>query len=76
MCSILDDYKYYDIWNYVIWSDCYDHTEKLIQLEWNGNIFNIPWNAEYKLEKLYGNDWRIPQPNKGIVGKYRKEYVI
>ena len=68
------DYKgnYIDMWEKVVWSRCYQDN-KLIKLNWNDIVLYIPNNYESKLKNRYGEDWRIPQNNKG---PYPRKNVI
>lgn len=54
-----------DTWDAVIWSECTD----LIRREWNGEVIYLPKNYETKLLNRYGDNWRIPQKNKGRIPK-------
>lgn len=54
-----------DTWESVIWSECYNENNKLIQYIWNENILYLPFNYEIKLINRYGKNWRIPQNSKG-----------
>jgi phosphorylcholine metabolism protein LicD len=57
--------NYNDTWENVIWSNCYNENNELIQHIWNKNILYLPFNYEIKLLNRYGEDWRIPQNSKG-----------
>lgn len=54
-----------DTWENVIWSECYEHDNKLIEYSWNEHTLYLPFNYEIKLVRRYGKKWRIPQNNKG-----------
>jgi len=54
-----------DTWENVIWSECYNEKNELIQQMWKGHILYLPANYETKLLHRYGEKWRIPQNNKG-----------
>lgn len=56
-----------DTWEKVIWSNCYNENNELIQYIWNENILYLPFNFEIKLINRYGENWKIPQNNKGPV---------
>jgi len=61
-----------------------DYFEKLDNIEFRNNIFNIPNNTEKFLEYHYGNDWKIPRtpedtyrPNSiSVVDDYEKLYTF
>ena len=57
--------NYNDTWENVIWSNCYNENNELIQHIWNKNILYLPFNYEIKLINRYGTEWRIPQNSKG-----------
>ena len=54
-----------DTWENVIWSECYNEKNELIQQMWKGHILYLPASYETKLLRRYGEKWRIPQNNKG-----------
>ena len=54
-----------DTWNKVIWSECYNKKNELIHHIWNGHILYLPANYKQKLVNRYGENWKIPQNNKG-----------
>ncbi len=54
-----------DNWENVIWSNCYNDDNKLIEYKWNNSILYFPNNFENKLKNRYGNNWRKPQKTKG-----------
>ena len=57
--------NFHDRWEKVIWSNCYDNNNKLIEYPWRDNILYVPCNAETKLLGRYGPGWRTPQRTKG-----------
>jgi hypothetical protein len=65
MASIDEKGNFKDVWENVIWSECYNEKNELIQYTWNENILYLPFNYEVKLLNRYGKHWRIPQNNKG-----------
>lgn len=65
MASIDKNGNFNDIWENVIWSECYNEKKELIQYIWNKNILYLPFNYEIKLINRYGKNWKIPQNNKG-----------
>jgi phosphorylcholine metabolism protein LicD len=71
MCDVDKNGNFNDLWEKVIWSECYidNKNNKLIEYNWNNNILYIPNNYEVKLINRYGNDWRIPKISKGIFPK-------
>lgn len=71
MSSIDGKGNFKDTWNNVIWSECYNENNVLIQYIWNENILYLPFNYEKKLINRYGKNWRIPQNNKGPVPRKR-----
>jgi phosphorylcholine metabolism protein LicD len=64
MCNIDNKGNFNDMWEKVIWSNCYDNNE-LLKREWNGITLQIPNNYIKKLENRYGVTWNIKQNNKG-----------
>jgi hypothetical protein len=65
MASIDEKGNFNDTWERVIWSECYNEKNELIHHIWNENILYLPFNYEIKLNNRYGENWRIPQNNKG-----------
>ena len=65
MASLDKKGNFNDTWEKVIWSECYNEKNELIQHMWNKNILYLPFNYEKKLINRYGEKWRIPQNNKG-----------
>jgi hypothetical protein len=65
MASIDEKGNFNDVCERVIWSECYNEKNKLIEYIWNENILYLPFNYEIKLINRYGENWRIPQNNKG-----------
>lgn len=65
MASIDEKGNFKDDWEHVIWSECYNEKNKLIEHMWNENILYLPFNYEIKLINRYGENWRIPQNSKG-----------
>lgn len=66
MASLDKNGNFNDTWEKVIWSECYNENHELIKYDWNGNTLYVPFNYEKKLLNRYGENWRIPQNNKGI----------
>jgi hypothetical protein len=58
--------NYNDTWSNIIWSECYNEKNELIQKMWNGHKLYLPANYEKKLFNKYGETWRIPQNTKGL----------
>ena len=54
-----------DTWEKVIWSNCFNENGILLRKEWENSSLNLPNNYELKLQRRYGDKWRIPQNNKG-----------
>jgi hypothetical protein len=65
MAQINDKGDYYDMWENVVWSDCYAEDKTLIEYTWNDNTLYLPNNYERKLLGRYGADWKIPKDTKG-----------
>lgn len=65
MASVDAKGNFNDAWEKVTWSECYNENNELIRHTWNENILYLPFNYEKKLINRYGEDWRIPQNNKG-----------
>lgn len=66
MAIIDEEGNYDDKWERVIWSECYNDNKELVEYMWNENKIYLPFNYEKKLIGRYGEDWKIPQDNKGI----------
>ena len=56
--------NFYDKWNDVIWSNCYNN-KKLIKFNWNNIELQIPNNYKSKLINRYGDKWYIKMNTKG-----------
>ena len=65
MSSMDEKGNFNDTWENVTWSECYNENNELIQHIWNENMLYLPFNYEKKLINRYGENWRIPQNNKG-----------
>ena len=65
MASINENGDFHDLWEKKIWSGCYNENKELSKRLWRGQILNLPENPETKLYNRYGENWRIPQNNKG-----------
>ena len=65
MASLDEKGNFNDTWEKVIWSECYNEKNELIQYIWNDKKLYLPFNYEKKLFNRYGKNWRIPQNNKG-----------
>lgn len=65
MATIDERGNFNDKWENVIWSECYNENNELIKYMWNENILYLPFNYEKKIINRYGENWRIPQNNKG-----------
>jgi len=63
--NINDSGDFHDVWEKVVWSDCFDARGELLQKKWKEVILYLPNNSETKLENRYGKKWKIPQNNKG-----------
>lgn len=63
--------NYLDLWENVIWSNCYNNENKFIEYIWNDEILYLPNNYIQKLINKYGETWKIPQPGTGISPKNR-----
>jgi len=55
MCEISDDNTYYSPWQNVQVDNV-----SIVQQKWCDCNINLPNDAEVKLEKMYGEDWRTP----------------
>ena len=67
MASTDDKGNFYDSWEKVLWSECYNEKNELLKHTWNENILYLPFNYEKKLINRYGANWKIPQNSKGIM---------
>jgi guanylate kinase len=65
MSSLDEEGNFNDTWEKVIWGECYNEKNELIEYIWNGHILYIPANYEKKLFNRYGETWKIPQNTKG-----------
>jgi hypothetical protein len=66
MTDVDDNGNFNDVWEGVIWSNCYSKNSKeFIKFNWENTTLNLPANYYKKLKKRYGIFWRIPQKNKG-----------
>ena len=63
MASVHTGGTFHDMWNGVIWSNCYE----LIERKWQNEILYLPNNYKIKLKRRYGADWRTPKDTKGPV---------
>ena len=67
MANLDEKGNFHDIWENVIWSECYNEKNELIQRIWNGHMLYLPHSYEEKLINRYGEDWKIPQNTKGPI---------
>lgn len=67
MCDVDNNGNFNDVWNNVIWSNCYVSKNTLINIKWNGKVLYLPNNYVEKLINRYGDDWNIPKKSKGII---------
>jgi hypothetical protein len=65
--SVDENGTFNDEWNIVVWTNCYDHSKKLIEYSWKDVELKLPFNSETKLAKRYGDDWRTPKQSKGNI---------
>jgi|TARA_Y100000992_G_C21223589_1_gene471737 hypothetical protein len=72
MADIDENGNFHDLWENVLWTNCYDSEKKLLQYKWNNQIINIPFNPEEKLNGRYGNSWKTPSNSKGCMPRRRK----
>jgi hypothetical protein len=70
MASINKNGDFHDLWEEKIWSECYNENKELPKRIWHGELLNLPANPETKLCNRYGENWRIPQNNKGPKNKH------
>ena len=63
--AILDKGNFNDIWEKVLWTNCYNDNNVLIKYNWNNETLYLPNNYETKLINRYGENWKIPQNTKG-----------
>lgn len=68
MANVNENGNFYDIWEKVAWSECYNEKKELVEYSWKDNILYLPFNYENKLAKRYGNDWRTPRNYPGNRG--------
>lgn len=55
MCEILNSNTYYSPWQNIQVNNV-----SIVQQKWKNCSINLPNDAEVKLEKMYGKDWRTP----------------
>ena len=60
-----------DRWENVIWSNCYNEENKLIEYIWNEETLYIPFDYEKKIIGRYGEDWETPKKYKGVIPRKR-----
>jgi len=71
--SILDNNgNFNDIWEKVLWTNCYNDNNMLIEYIWNNEKLYLPNNYETKLINRYGKEWKIPLNTKGPVPRKRE----
>ena len=66
MATVDDEGNFFDKWENVVWSNCYNHGKNLLLRKWSGLNLYIPLNYETKLINRYGESWRKPQYSKGV----------
>lgn len=73
LASIDNDGNFYDPQENVTWSNCFipNTDKKFIEYTWNEKLLYLPNNYEDKLNGRYGDNWKIPQNNKGRNPKRR-----
>jgi len=59
MATIDEEGNFSDLWEKVVWTNCYDTNGKLFERPWKDTILYIPANPEQKLRNRYGEDWGI-----------------
>jgi len=73
MADVFDkEGNFYDKWEKVLWSCCYNSEYSLIEYIWNNNKLYLPFNYKQKLINRYGKTWTIPLDTKGVKPKKRK----
>ena len=66
MANVDEQGNFIDIWEKVVWSNCYNETRELVQSQWNNEKVYLPNNYITKLENRYG-DWKTPKNEKSPV---------
>lgn len=66
MATVDNEGNFFDKWENVIWSNCYNDDKQLLLRQWSGLDLYIPLNYETKLINRYGESWRKPQRSKGV----------
>ncbi|AOV62155.1 hypothetical protein BOW86_gp226 [Synechococcus phage S-CAM7] len=76
-CDVNEQGDFNDTWEDVIWSRCYNESDKIPTIEFQGRHLNVPHNAIEKLSKRYGSTWnqRIKRGTEAGDG-YRKIKVL
>lgn len=72
MANIDDNGNFHDLWENVVWTNCYTSEKKLLEYKWNNEVLNIPFNPEKKLIGRYGESWKIPSDSKGCMPRKRR----
>lgn len=67
MADVGENGDFYDKWEQVMWSKCHGDDNKLIEHIWRDEKLYLPSGHETKLVNRYGESWRIPQNNKGVM---------
>lgn len=72
MADVDEEGNFYDPWEDVIWSNCYDNNNKLLEKKWKELTLYIPNNYIEKLENRYGLNWKTPQKSRGPTPRKKK----
>lgn len=72
MSNLDDNGNFHDTWENVIWSNCYNNKNELIEYAFRGEKLYLPNNYETKLSNRYGEDWRIPLNKKFSLPRKQK----
>lgn len=68
MAKVDENGNFNDMWENVVWSECYNEKKELVEYSWKDNVLYLPFNYEKKLARRYGNNWRKPQKYPGNRG--------
>ena len=64
MARINKSGEYLDLWENILWRNCYTKNGCLLGYRWKGVLLHIPNEYKLKLKNTYGSDWMIPKDTK------------
>lgn len=66
MANVDNKGNFYDRWEEVTWSECYNEKNELLEYILDGELLYLPFSYEQKLINRYGANWMIPARSKGV----------